>query len=388
MSIHHTVRPIFARFTAAPQIGAFLAALAVLLLAGCSAAQPEPTATPLPTDTPTATLTPSATPTATATATRTATATPTATATNTPAPTDTATPTVTATATPSATLTAAQSSLAPNVLVTSSPIVPGGPWPTPDVSQASDHYWLGRPTGPGTTQWASPFYPYASTGQGAYLVHHGADIANPTGTTLLAPVDGTVVFAGSDSETAVGPTTNFFGNAVVIEMDRRYLDQPVYVLLGHMSSVAVHPGQRVQRGQKVGEVGSTGIALGPHVHVEVRIGVNDYDHTRNPEFWLEPLAGHGTVAGRVLTADGRHLPEVPLLFYPGPDFNSPRYYAYTYIDGLGLIHPDDQWGENFLLSDLPAGDYLVEATVNGKVYRQNVTVQAGKTSWVEIRTDN
>ncbi|MCA9870490.1 MAG: hypothetical protein KC487_08975, partial [Anaerolineae bacterium] len=61
---------------------------------------------------------------------------------------------------------------------------------------------------------------------------------------------------------------------------------------------------------------------------------------------------------------------------------------YTYIDGLGLIHPDDQWGENFLLSDLPAGDYLVEATVNGKVYRQNVTVQAGKTSWVEIRTEN
>ena len=94
------------------------------------------------------------------------------------------------------------------------------------------------------------------------------------------------------------------------------------------------------------------------------------------------------MAGRVLTADGRHLPEVPLLFYPGPNFNSPRYYAYTYIDGLGLIHPDDQWGENFLLSDLPAGDYLVEATVNGKVYRQNVTVQAGKTSWVEIRTDN
>lgn len=272
--------------------------------------------------------------------------------------------------------------------MTSTPIVPGGPWPTPDVSQATDHYWLGRPTRPGTTQWASPFYPYASTGQGAYLVHHGADIANPLGTPLYSPVDGTVVFAGPDDQVAVGPTTNFFGIPVVIELDRRYLDQPVYVLLGHMSSTTVTPGQHVQRGQQVGTVGSTGIALGPHVHVEVRVGVNDYDHTRNPEFWLEPLSGHGTVAGRVLTADGRHLPEVPLLFYPGPEFKSPRYYAYTYIDALGLINPDDQWGENFLLSDLPAGDYLVEATVNGKVYRQNVTVQAGKTSWLEIRTED
>ena len=388
MSTHWTAKPFSHRVTLPPRAGAVLAAASLMLLASCSALQPEPTATPLPTATETATAT--LTPTLTQTSTPTAPATNTATATATPVPTDTptATPTATATATATATLTTTQSSLAANVLVTSTPIVPGGPWPTPDVSQASDHYWLGRPTGPGTTQWASPFYPYASTGQGAYLVHHGADIANPLGTPLYAPADGTVVFAGPDDQVAVGPTTNFFGIPVVIELDRRYRDQPVYVLLGHMSSTTVTPGQHVQRGQQVGAVGSTGIALGPHVHVEVRIGVNDYDHTVNPEFWLEPLAGHGTVAGRVLTADGRHLPEVPLLFYPGPNFNSPRYYAYTYIDGLGLINPDEQWGENFLLSDLPAGDYLVEATVNGKVYRQNVTVQAGKTSWVEIRTED
>lgn len=386
MSTQSTIKPERCRFNRSTRLAAILATTALLLLTSCSALQPEPTATPLPTDTPPATLTPSPTPTATATAT--ATATPTATATATPTLAPTETPTVTPTATATATVSSTQSSQVVNVLATTTPIAPGGPWPTPDVSQASDHYWLGRPTRPGTTQWASPFYPYASSGQGAYLVHHGADIANPLGTPLYAPADGTVVFAGPDDEVAVGPTTNFFGIPVVIQLDRRYLDQPVYVLLGHMSSTTVAPGQHVQRGQQVGAVGSTGIALGPHVHVEVRVGVNDYDHTRNPEFWLEPLPGHGTVAGRVLTADGRHLPEVPLLFYPGPDFNSPRYYAFTYIDGLGLINPDDQWGENFLLSDLPAGPYLVEATVNGKVYRQNVAVEAGKTSWLEIRTDD
>lgn len=265
--------------------------------------------------------------------------------------------------------------------------MPGGPWPTPDASQAEDHYWLRRPTGPDTTQWASPFYPYGSTGQGAYLLHHGADIGNPVGTPLYAPADGVVVFAGSDSQVAVGPTTDFFGNAVIIELDRRYDNQPVFVLLGHMSRVDVQPGQRIRRGQRVGEVGSTGIALGPHVHVEVRVGRNDYDHTRNPEFWLEPLPQHGTLAGRILTNDGRHLPGVPLLLYPGPAFSSPRYYAFTYADALGLIFPDDQWGENFLLADLPAGPYKVEVSINGRVYYVDIVIEAGKTSWLELRIE-
>jgi murein DD-endopeptidase MepM/ murein hydrolase activator NlpD len=260
----------------------------------------------------------------------------------------------------------------------------GAPWPTPDASQAKDHYWLGRPTGEGTTQWASPFYPYGSTGQGQYLLHHGADIVNSLGTPLLAPADGTVLFAGPDDQVAVGPTTDFYGNTFIMELDRRYRDQPVYVLLGHMQSVAVQVGQHVSRGQKVGEVGMTGIALGPHVHVEVRVGENDYRHTRNSEFWLETLPGHGSLAGRVLNAQGRHLPEVPILLYPGPSFTTPRYYVYTYADAPGQINPDDEWGENFLLADLPAGTYKVEVDLGTRVYTQEITIQAGKTTWMEV----
>jgi murein DD-endopeptidase MepM/ murein hydrolase activator NlpD len=369
-----------------PSLGVVMALLALAaLLAGCSAFQQEPTATPTPTETPTST--PSPTPTVSPTATATATATQTATATATPTATVTPTATATPTITPTVALTPTTAVTVSAARTTVTPIVPGGPWPTPDVSLASDHYWLGRPTGPGTTQWASPFYPYASTGQGAYLLHHGADIGNPTGTPLLAPADGVVVFAGADNQVAVGPTTNFFGNAVIIELDRRYNEQPVFVLLGHMDRVDVQAGQRVGRGQRVGTVGSTGIALGPHVHVEVRIGRNDYDYTRNPEFWLEPLPGHGTIAGRILTADGLHLPNVPILFYPGPAFNSPRYYAHTYLDALGLIWPDDEWGENFLLADLPAGPYRVEVSVNGRVYYVELVVEAGRTTWMELRVE-
>ncbi len=358
------------------RLSLLLILLATLALtASCAALQPDPTPTPTPTET----LTPTPSPTVTATSTATPTASPTATATATPSP----TPTINATQVVSTTV---GTNLTP-IQTTATPVVPGGPWPTPDVSQATDHYWLARPTGPGTTQWASPFYPYGSTAQGALLLHHGADIANPIGTPLYAPADGVAVFAGPDDQRVIGPATNFFGNAVIIELDQRYHDQPVFVLLGHMSRVDVQPGQRVNRGQQVGLVGSSGVALGPHVHVEVRVGLNDYDHTRNSEFWLEPLAGHGTLAGRVLTADGRHLPNVQVLLYPGPEFNSPRYYAFTYTDALGLIFPDDEWGENVLLADLPAGAYRWEIAVNGKIYRGDITIEAGKTTWFELRTE-
>lgn len=336
----------------------------------------QPTSTPVaavPTATATATPTPLPSPT------------PTATATATPSP----TPTATLTPTPTAVITATVSP-APSI----TPRVGGGPsvgaqpgrlWPTPDVSQARDHYWLARVTGPGTQQWASPFYPYGSNNQGRYLLHQGADIPNPLGTPLLAPADGKVVFAGTDDQIALGPTTNFFGNAVVIELDRRYLDRPVYVLMGHMGAVYVRPGERVVRGLPVGEVGMTGIALGPHVHIEVRVGANDHLHTRNPEFWLQPLPDHGALAGRVLTEEGLHLPGVEILLYPGPEFKAPRYYTWTYLDAPDLINPDDQWGENFLMADVPAGLYMVEVKVGKRLLRQEVTIEAGRTAWIEVR---
>jgi len=264
-------------------------------------------------------------------------------------------------------------------------LVPGRVWPSPDPAQAQDHYWLERPIGPGGQIYANAWYPYGTDARGQYLPHHGADIVNEEGTPVLAVAEAEVVIAGTDAEQVVGPEPNFYGNLIVLRLLRTYHDQPVFVLYGHLSEVDVQPGEIVQPGQPIGRVGMTGIALGPHLHIEVRVGQNDYAHTRNPELWLKPSPGYGTLAGRLVNAEGRTWANVPILIYQAPNFDRIWQQVYTYLD-LPDIHPDDDWGENFMLADMPVGQYRIETQINGHLYQRDVEIQDGQTTFVVIQT--
>lgn len=268
----------------------------------------------------------------------------------------------------------------------------GGPWVTfiPAPPEESDHYWLGLPFPPGYTQQYSPSYQFGSTAGGRYRVHHGVDISNPSGTPVLAMAAGEIIHAGPDDPTLLGPYNNFYGNAVVILLDQRLAtpqgEQEVYLLYGHLSEVTVARGDWVESGSLVGKVGMTGIAIGPHLHVEVRVGQNSYFTTVNPALWMRPLEGRGSVAVRVINAEGRTWggARVNLLRYEN---GGSRWVTYidTYRPTENILG-DPMWGENGVAANLWPGSYYISVEINGERVGENVQVRAGETTFVELRT--
>ncbi|MCW5632709.1 MAG: M23 family metallopeptidase [Rubrivivax sp.] len=92
---------------------------------------------------------------------------------------------------------------------------------------------------------------------GRWRAHRGVDYAAPTGTPVRALGDGKVASAG---------WMGGYGRAVTVDHGGGRL-----TLYAHLSRIGVKPGERVQQGQVVGAVGSTGWATGPHLHFEFRV---------------------------------------------------------------------------------------------------------------------
>ena len=305
-------------------------------------------------------------------------------------PTFTATPTPTATATPTPTLTWTPSPT-PTPTVTPTPSSTSTPTPSPTVAtptpaSAASHLWLDFPIGPdsGGDRYPGTYFPYGSTGGGRYHLHHGVDYTNPASAPVLASAAGTVVVAGNDRETVYGLEPNFYGNLVIEELDQRFQGQSVYLLYAHLSAVSVEAGQHVEPGDVVGLVGMTGVAIGNHLHLEVRLGANDYESNRNPVLWLRPEPGQGIIAGLLVDAKGHPIAETPITFFHAAEPNKWWRQIQTYAEKE--VNADDQLGENFVLGYVPTGNYLVKAQIGKKSYVQPVKVVAGEIAFVLITT--
>jgi murein DD-endopeptidase MepM/ murein hydrolase activator NlpD len=87
--------------------------------------------------------------------------------------------------------------------------------------------------------------------------HPGIDISALAGTAILATANGTVTYAGTKQ-----------GYGKTVEIDHGYGYKTRYA---HAGSIQVKRGQRVTRGDMLGEVGKTGLATAPHLHYEVLV---------------------------------------------------------------------------------------------------------------------
>ncbi len=278
--------------------------------------------------------------------------------------------------------TAVSESASPESTVTetTTPIPTFTPPALPFTSE-EEHYWLKRPIPEGGTVWTDKIYPYGSTKGGTLRPHHGVEFYVNSGTQVIAAASGTVVVAGNDSVIAYGPETNFYGNLIIIELDTKFDRQPVYNLYAHLSDIYVSEGQHVDAEQLIALSGASGVADGPHLHFEVRVGQNNYGTTYNPRLWLYPFPDYGTVAGRVIRSNGSLVEEAPISL-DRIDANS-RYLATTSYAGI-TVNSDAQWDENFVLDDVPMGYYEVIVAVGKRKFKQEIYVFPYRTNFVEI----
>ncbi len=102
-----------------------------------------------------------------------------------------------------------------------------------------------------------------------FRAHQGTDFAAAIGTPVRAVSDGAVKFAGRDAG---------YGNLIALQ-HRNGVETRYAHLLGFADGV--HAGARVQQGQTIGFVGSSGLSTGPHLHYEYRVDGRAVDPRRS-----------------------------------------------------------------------------------------------------------
>ena len=139
-------------------------------------------------------------------------------------------------------------------------VVPDGVMPEAAAPARPTSIIVKTPDNPGATATGTFIWPAAGMITQGYKFYHKAfDIANRAGGPILAADGGVVIAAGWDA--------SGYGNRVMVDHGNGYI-----TLYGHLSVLQVSEGQRINRGDVMGQMGSTGRSTGTHLHFEVRQG--------------------------------------------------------------------------------------------------------------------
>jgi murein DD-endopeptidase MepM/ murein hydrolase activator NlpD len=109
---------------------------------------------------------------------------------------------------------------------------------------------------------AAVFGPRTSPWTGAPEFFTGLELASPSGSSVVAPADGTVVFAG---RVRPRPDSRLwrYGNLVIVSHGGGQA-----TLFGHLAKIEARRGQKIRRGERIGAVGATGWVVSPSLHYE------------------------------------------------------------------------------------------------------------------------
>jgi murein DD-endopeptidase MepM/ murein hydrolase activator NlpD len=138
-----------------------------------------------------------------------------------------------------------------------------------------------------TAAGAGPYYPVLGpVDYGDFAAHFGGgrghpgqDLLTKKGTPLVAVRSGTIV----DGGTVNGPYSGGRGNYLYLWAPQ---DKRTYVYEHMQRPSPLHVGDSVVAGEYVGRVGCTGSCDGPHLHFEIRLGLDDFGHDPKP---IDPL---------------------------------------------------------------------------------------------------
>jgi murein DD-endopeptidase MepM/ murein hydrolase activator NlpD len=150
---------------------------------------------------------------------------------------------------------------------------------------------------------AAVFGPRVSPWTGAEEFFTGLELASPPGSTVVAPADGTVAYAG---RVRPRPDSRLwrYGNLVILAHGGGQA-----TVFGHLAKIEARRGQKVRRGERVGTVGATGWVVSPSLH---------YEFWRERDGELAPTDPRFAVLDRRLGPPDLSLEKMAATSAPGP----------------------------------------------------------------------